>query len=116
MTAYLGDPLCPQKRTLNPPKIFEAGRRKLGVSNCVLNVAVAQISLQRPCVVPLVGERVTAGVPEHVRVRFEAQFGLDPCPLHHAGKASGGEWRPSLRGKHERRLGLLLALKAAQRA
>ena len=49
----------PQKRTLNPPKIFEAGRRKFGVSNCVLDAAVAQISLQRPRVVPLVGERVS---------------------------------------------------------
>jgi hypothetical protein len=73
---------------------------------------VAQISLQRPCVVPLVGERVATGMPEHVRVRFEAQFGLSPCPLHHAGKASGGEWRPSLRGEHERRLRHLFTLEA----
>jgi class 3 adenylate cyclase len=34
-----------------------------------------------------------SGVPEHVRVGFEAQLGLNPGPLDHAGEASGREWR-----------------------
>ena len=42
---------------------------------------MAEISLQRPCVMSSVRQRVTAGVSEHVRVRLEAKFGLaDPTP------------------------------------
>ena len=42
----------------SPPKILKAGHRKLSVPDCVLNVAVAQIRLQRSRVMPPVGERV----------------------------------------------------------
>ena len=65
---------------------------------------------------PLVGERVAAGVPEHVRVRLEAELRLEPCPLDHAGEPCGAEGCPALRGEHEGRLGLLLALKPPQGA
>jgi hypothetical protein len=40
---------------------------------------VAEIGLQRPRIVPLIGQGVSAGVPEHVRVRLEAKLGLDPA-------------------------------------
>lgn len=53
----------------------------------MLDVAVPEIGLERPGIVTFVGKSIAAGVPVHVRVRFEAQFGLDPCPLHHVGKA-----------------------------
>ena len=92
------------------PKILEPRRRQLSVADGVLDVAVAKISLQRPRIVPLVGERVAACVPEHVRVRLEGKLGFDPCPLDHAGEPGGAEGRPALRGEHEGRLGLLLAL------
>ena len=82
----------------------------------MLNVAVAEIGLQRPRVVSLVGERVAASVPEHVRVRLEGKLGLDPCSLDHAGEPGGAEGCPALRGEHEGRLGLLLALKPPQGA
>jgi hypothetical protein len=39
----------------------------------MLDISVAKVSLQRPCVVPFVGQRIPAGVPQHVRVRFERQ-------------------------------------------
>ncbi len=71
--------------------------------------------MQGARVVALVGQRVAAGVPQHVRVRLEAELGLGPCPLDHAGEASGGERRAPLRSEHEGRLGLLLALKPPQR-
>ena len=40
------------------PKILEPRRQQLSVADGVLDVAVAKISLQRPRIVPLVGERV----------------------------------------------------------
>src|SRR5262249_61795028 len=65
---------------------------------------------------PPVGERVTASMPQHVRVRLKAELGLDPCPLHHAGKSGRGERRSSLRGKHKGRFWLLLALQPSERS
>jgi hypothetical protein len=48
----------------------------------VLNVLVAKkVSLERPCVVPTVGERVATGVAEHVRVCLKSKVGLDPVIL-----------------------------------
>ena len=44
----------------------------------MLNVFVSKIRLQRPGMVTAVRQRITAGVPEHVRVRLEAEFRLDP--------------------------------------
>ena len=81
----------------------------------MLNVAVAEVGLQRPRVVALVGQRITAGVPQHVRVRLEGQLGLPARPLDHAGEPSGAERCPAFRGEHEGRLGLLLALEPPQR-
>ena len=69
----------PGNRSQIAPEILKSRRRKLGVADRVLNVVVAEVRLQRPCVVPLVGQRVTAGVPQHVRVRLEAQLGLVPA-------------------------------------
>jgi hypothetical protein len=80
-------------RGLSPPEISETHRRKFSVAHRVLNVAMAEVSLQRSCVVPFVGQRVATGMPEHVRMGLEAQLGLRARPLHHAGEASGREWR-----------------------
>jgi len=77
---------------------------------------VPEVCLQRPRVVPLVGERVAAGVPEHVRVGFEPQLRFGACALDHAGKPRRGERRSPLRGEYERRLGVLFALKPPQGA
>lgn len=71
--------------------------------------------MQGARVVPLVSQGVAAGVPEHVRVSLEAQLSLSPCSLDHAGKPSGAEGRSPFGREHERRLGLLLALKSPQR-
>ena len=49
---------------------------------------MAEIGLQRSGIVPLVGQRVAAGVAEHVRVCLEAELGLAARPLDHAGEAS----------------------------
>ena len=98
-----------------PPEILKPRRRQLSVAHGVLDVAVAKIGLQGAGVVALVGQCVTTGVSEHVRVRLEAQLGLLARPFDHAGEASGAERCPAFRGEHEGRLGFLLALKPPQR-
>src|SRR5207248_10454362 len=43
------------------PKVLEPGRRQLRVAHGVLNVPVAQVCLQRPRIVSLVGQSIAAG-------------------------------------------------------
>ena len=59
-------------------------------------------SLNRPGVVPLVGEGIAASVPKHVGVslQFEAETSADR-PLDHPGKARGRERRATLADKDE---------------
>ena len=45
------------------------------VADRVLDVAMAEVVLQRPGVLAVVGEFVAAGVPQHVRVGREWQTG-----------------------------------------
>ena len=48
-------PLNNEMARLRFPKILESCRREFRVTHCVLDVLVAEIRLQRPRVVPLVG-------------------------------------------------------------
>ena len=74
-----------------------------------------QVSLQGARIVPLVCQGgVATGVPEHVRMGLEAQTRLSASPLNHACEASGAKGRSTFRSEDERRLRLLLALKAPQ--
>jgi hypothetical protein len=75
----------PNSALISAPEILEPCRRQLGVAHSVLNVAMSEVRLQRPSVVPLIGQCVAASVPEHVRMRLEIQLGLDPGALNHAG-------------------------------
>jgi hypothetical protein len=77
---------------LAAPEILETRRRKFSIAHCVLDVAVAEVGLQSARVVPLVGERVAAGVPQHMRVGLEAQLALDRCPFDHAGDVQVRSW------------------------
>ena len=74
----------PAKRIRSSPEVFEPARRQLGVSHRVLDVAVAEVSLQRSRIVAFVGQRKTTGVAQHVRMSRKAQLGLDTSALHHA--------------------------------
>jgi hypothetical protein len=47
--------------------------------------------LDRPGVVPLVGERVAAGMAKHMRMGLQLEAGADGRALNHPGKASGRE-------------------------
>ena len=53
----------------------------------VLDVFVPEIRLQSPRVVASVGQRKAAGMPEHVRMHFEAKLRLEPRLLDHAREA-----------------------------
>jgi hypothetical protein len=97
------------------PEILEPRWRQLGVAHCVLNIPVAEVSLQGAGVVALVSQGKTAGVPQHMRMGLEGQLGLPARPFDHAGEASRAERCPAFRGKHEGRLGFLFALKPPQR-
>jgi hypothetical protein len=77
-------PLAAAARRLSP-KVLEPIRRKLGVAHRVLNVLVTEISLQRPRVVPRIGQCLAAAVPQHVRVNREGHLGPFPDPAA-AGK------------------------------
>ncbi len=62
----------------------------------MLDISMTKIRLQCPGIVASVGERVATSMPKHVRVRFEAERCLDPCPLDHAGEACACERRSTL--------------------
>src|SRR6516165_10413715 len=101
-------------RRLSPPEILEPRRRQLRVAYRVLDVAMAQVSLQCPCVVPFACQSVAAGVPKHVWVGLEAELGLSAGPLDHASEPCSAEGCSTFRCEHERRLGLLFSLEAPQ--
>jgi hypothetical protein len=73
---------------LRPPEFLEPVRRQGRVDRRARNRSVAEPSLDRPCVVALVGERVAAGVTEHVRMRLELEAGAGGGTLDHSGKAA----------------------------
>ena len=57
--------------TSAPPEVAEAVRRKLRIAHGVLDILVAKVVLQGTSIMPIVGEFVAAGVPEHVRSNFQ---------------------------------------------
>ena len=60
------------------PEVLEPMGGELGVAGGVLDVAVPEPFLDRPSVVPAVGEREAAGVAQHVRVDGEGEAGCHP--------------------------------------
>jgi len=83
----------PNLRAL-PPEILEPRRRKLGVADGVLDVAVSQVGLQGARVMPLVGQGKAAGVPEHVRVGLEGKPRLCACSLDQPANITSGTCVP----------------------
>ena len=62
-------------------------RRQGSIACRILNVAVTEISLDRTCVVAIIGQLVAAGVAEHVGMRLDPEISRDGCPLNHAREA-----------------------------
>jgi hypothetical protein len=108
-----GSPSVRPKGSL-PPEVLEAIRRQFGIAHGVLDVFVAEIGLQRPCIVAFVGEGKAAGVSQHVRVGLELEASHGACTLDHPGKAGGGERGTAFGREYERRLRFLLPGQAPQ--
>ena len=83
--------------TSAPPEVAEAVRRKLRIAHGVLDILVAKVVLQGTSIMPIVGEFVAAGVPEHVRMHW-VTVSLPPIDR-------GVTWRLlSLRARNRSRL------------
>jgi hypothetical protein len=58
-----------------PPKLLEAVGRHFGVPERMMDVPVAEVVLQSPCVVAIVGELEPTGMAKHVWVDREWHVG-----------------------------------------
>src|SRR5258708_135209 len=100
-------PCAPGKRSIRgsvSPEILESIRRQGRVHRRARDRAVPQPPLNRPGIVPPVGQRIAAGMAKQVRVSL--QLKAEPKagnPLDHLGKATGREWRPPLADEDIRR-------------
>jgi hypothetical protein len=83
------------------PKIFEPCWRQFGIAHRVLDVLVAQISLQGSRIVPSVRQCVAAGMSKHVRVNA-CKLRRFPGPRNHLSEASRCKRRATLGGKNKR--------------
>ena len=72
------------------PKVLEPSWSQLGVAHGRLNASMAQVSLQRAGIGPLVCQRVAAGVAQHVGMKY---LGLNASPLDQLGQAGDRERR-----------------------
>jgi hypothetical protein len=86
-----------RQKSLNPV------RRQGRVDRSARDRSMAEPSLDCPGVVPLVGERVPAGMAEHVRVRLQLEAGTRGSTLDHPGEAGRRERRSPLADKDKRR-------------
>ena len=86
-------PRC-QALTSASPKVLESIGRHFGVSDRVLDVLVAEIVLQSPCVVAIIGELKTTGMAQHVRVDWEWHLGSLVDALDESVEADGADGPP----------------------
>jgi hypothetical protein len=63
------------------PEILESSGRQSRIDRRARDRAMTEPSLDRPGVVPLIGEHIAAGVAKHVRVRLEPSPGDASLPL-----------------------------------
>src|SRR5262245_66350954 len=82
--------------TLVPPKVLEPVGRHFGVSDRVLDVLVAEVVLQGPRVVTIIGQLEPARMAKHVRVDGEWQLGGLPEALDKPVETDGTGWHPAL--------------------
>src|SRR6516165_2199744 len=79
-----------------PPKVLEAVGCHVGVPNGVLDVLVAEVVLQGPRVVPIIGQFEPAGMAKHVRVEREWPLGGLPEALDEPMESNGADWPAAL--------------------
>ena len=74
--------------------------RHFGVPDGVLDVLVAEVVLQGPRVVTIIGPLEPAGVAKHVRVDREWHLGGLPDALNEAVETDGTDWSAALGNEH----------------
>src|SRR5215831_13453374 len=89
------------------PEILEPVRRKLSVAHCMLDVAMAEPGLQRPCVVAGVSQGIATCVPEHVRMDREGHPGALAQACEQRTEALGAHRTAALGGEDVRARALL---------
>jgi hypothetical protein len=87
-------------RSLDLPPL-EPIRRQRHVDRRGLDVAVTQVTLQRPGVLALIRELEAAGVPQHVRMHRERQLGKLTRLGNHVAKPPRHDDIAALRDEHE---------------
>src|SRR6478672_3826007 len=75
------------------PEIPERLGGKRRVADCMPDVLMAQIILDRARIMPITGELVAGAVPQHVGMNLERQPGLLTSPLDHPVERSRREGR-----------------------
>src|SRR5262245_42878049 len=83
-----------------PPKVLEAIRRHFGVPDRVLDVLVAEVVLQGPRVVAIIGQLEPAGMAKHMRVDGEWHLGGLPEALDEPVETDGTDWPAALGNEH----------------
>ena len=74
----------------------------------MLDVPVPEIGLQRSGVVAVIGQLVSAGMPEHVWMGLKAKLRPGAGAFDHARESRRAKGCVALGGEHERRFRLLL--------
>src|SRR6516162_1022950 len=87
---------CRDHHRLISPKVFKTCWRQFRISHRVLNIFVAEVGLQRPGIMPPVGQCVAARMAQHMWVHAELELGLLAQSGHHLREARAGEWRSTL--------------------
>src|SRR4051812_15478861 len=82
------------------PEILEPICRQFGVAGGMLNVTVPQIMLDRPRVLPVVGQLVAGGVAQHVRMDRELDAGREAGSTDDLAHRIGAERRLALAHKY----------------
>ena len=79
-----------------PPKVLEPVGRHFGVPHGVLDVLVAEVVLQCPCIVAIGGEFEPTGMAKHVRMDGEWHLGGLPEALDEPVETDGTDWPTAL--------------------
>ena len=65
------------------PEVMKPGCGQLRIADCVLDVSMPQVMLDRARVVSLIGELVTSSMTEHVRMYRKVELGEPTCAGKH---------------------------------
>src|SRR5262249_61033796 len=91
------------------PKVLEPVRRHFGVPDRVLNVLVAEVVLQGPRVVAIIGQLEPAGMAKHVRVDRKWHLRDRPEALDEPVETDGTHWPATLGNEHVGVCGIIAA-------